>query len=548
VQNAATLWTTMDLRRRLIVGAATLGMFLAILGLARLSGTPQMALLYAGLDGAAAGEVVAALEARGVAYEVRGDSIRVDAALRDELRMTLAAEGLPAQGSGGYELLDGLSGFGTTSQMFDAAYWRAKEGELARTILAMPGMRAARVHIAQAPTQPFQRDRRPTAGVTVTTATGGLSADQARALRHLVAAAVSGMRPEDVAVVDSAAGLIPLADDQSPVQGAEARAAEIKRNVERLLAARVGPGRAVVEVAVDVVTESESLTERRFDPQGRVAISSETEERSDQSTRPEAGVTVASNLPEGDAGGGGTGQSQSSQTRERINYEVSETSREVLRVPGAVRRLSVAVLIDGETVPGPDGTPQWQPRPEAEMSDLRDLVASAVGFDEARGDVLTLRSLPFQAPPPEAGTLAEPGWSFLAGPLDVMTLVQTAVLALVALVLGLFVLRPILAGGGRPGAPPLALPGTVPPATGLPEPQGSLPAPPSSAAPPATALTGEIDDGGLPDLPVMTWSPGADPSGMPADPVERLRRLIDQRQAESIEILRGWMEAEEDRR
>lgn len=543
MQNAATMWTTMDLRRRLIVGAATLGMFLAILGLARMSGTPQMALLYAGLDGAAAGEVVAALEARGVAYEVRGDSIRVDAALRDELRMTLAAEGLPAQGAGGYELLDGLSGFGTTSQMFDAAYWRAREGELARTILAMPGIRAARVHIAQAPAQPFQRDRRPTASVTVTTAAAGLTADQARALRHLVAAAVSGLRPEDVAVVDSAAGLIPLAEDLGPAMGAEARAAEMKRNVERLLAARVGPGRAVVEVSVDVVTESESVTERRFDPQGRVAISSETEERSDQSSRPEAGVTVASNLPEGDAGGGGNGQSQSSQTRERINYEVSETSREVLRAPGAVRRLSVAVLIDGETVPGPDGTPQWQPRPDAEMTALRELVASAVGLDEQRGDVLTLRSLPFQTAA-EGGTLAEPGWSFLAGPLDVMTLIQTAVLALVALVLGLFVLRPILAGAARSGPPPLALPGTATATAALPEPPGGLPAPAPAADPPA--LNGEIDDGALPDLPMMAWNPGAD--GPPADPVERLRRLIDQRQAESIEILRGWMEAEEDRR
>lgn len=544
MQNAATLWTTMDLRRRLIVGAATVGMFLAILGLARLSSSPQTALLYAGLDGAAAGEVVAALEQRGVAYEVRGDSIRVDSALRDELRMTLASEGLPTQGAGGYELLDGLSGFGTTSQMFDAAYWRAKEGELARTILAMPGIRAARVHIAQAPTQPFQRDRRPTAGVTVTTAAAGLTTDQARALRHLVAAAVSGMRPEDVAVVDSAAGLIPVAEDQSPAQGAEARAAEMKGNVERLLAARVGAGRAVVEVSVDVVTESESVTERRFDPQGRVAISSETEERSDQSSRPEAGVTVASNLPEGDAGGGGTGQSQSSQTRERINYEVSETSREVLRAPGAVRRLSVAVLIDGETVPGADGTPQWQPRSEEEMTALRDLVASAVGFDESRGDVLTLRSLPFQTVA-EGGTLAEPAWTFLYGPVDVMTLIQTGVLALVALVLGLFVLRPILAGAARRGAAPLALPGAAPAV--LSDRPGSLPAPPSPPPADPPALTGEIDDGAMPDLPVMTWNPDADGGGQP-DPVERLRRLIDQRQAESIEILRGWMEAEEDRR
>ena len=99
-----------------------------------------MALIYGGLDSAQAGEVIAGIERAGVPYEVRGDAIYVASDQRDRLRMDLAAEGLPAAGSTGYELLDGMSGFGTTSQMFDAAYWRAKEGELARTILALPNV------------------------------------------------------------------------------------------------------------------------------------------------------------------------------------------------------------------------------------------------------------------------------------------------------------------------------------------------------------------------------------------------------------------------
>ena len=130
-------------------------------------------------------------------------------AQRDSLRMTLAAEGLPANSGAGYELLDGLSGFGTTAQMFDAAYWRAKEGELARTIRANPQIKSARVHIAQAPEMPFQANVPPKASVTVTTAGGGLSTAQARAIRHLVAAAVPGLLPEAVAVIDSVGGLIP---------------------------------------------------------------------------------------------------------------------------------------------------------------------------------------------------------------------------------------------------------------------------------------------------------------------------------------------------
>lgn len=535
MQNILSLWSALDMRRRIVVIGATIAMFLAVLGLSRMANTPNMALLYAGLDSSAAGEIVAALEQRGVAYEVRGDSISVDSTQRDALRMTLASEGLPTTGAAGYELLDGLSGFGTTSQMFDAAYWRAKEGELARTILANPQIRAARVHIAQAPAQAFQRDQRGSASVTVTTSTGSLPPAQAKALKHLIAAAVSGMRPEDVSVIDSVGGLI-LAGDEEQMPGgtADDRALELQRNVERLLAARVGPGKAVVEVSVDVVTDRETITERKFDPQGRVAISTETEEKSDSATQPSNDVTVASNLPQGDAGAGGNGQSQSSATTERTNFEVSETQRELLRGPGSIRKLSVAVLVDGMQVTAEDGTVSWQARPDEELAVLRELVASAVGLDEARGDVLTLKSLAFE-PIAEVGTLAEAGMLAGMGPIDLMSVIQMAVLAVVALILGLFVIRPVLTNAGR-GVPQIAS-GQMPLA--LPNPVGA-----DFEALEPRVVTGEIDDGM--DMPALAFASDEDVSE-PQDPVSRLRRLIEERQAESVEILRGWMETEEER-
>lgn len=527
MQNLLSLWSAMTPRRRAIVAGATLAMFAAVLGLSRMAGAPQPTLLYAGLEGAAAGEVVAALDQRGIAYEVRGDSIYVPEAQRDALRMALAAEGLPAAGPQGYELLDGLSGFGTTSQMFDAAYLRAKEGELARTVLSNPQIRTARVHIAQAPGQPFRAEARATASVTVTTVAGGLAAPQARALRHLVAAAVTGMRPEDVAVIDAAGGLIEDDDGTALAGGsAEGRAAMLRRNVERLLAARVGPGRAVVEVSVDVVTESEQITERTFDPKGRVAIATDTEEKTGSSTDPaEGAVTVASNLPDGQAAPpGAAGQSQSSETRERVNFEVSETKRELVRAPGGLRRITVAVLVDGLPVTGADGAVTVEPRPEAELAVLRDLVASAVGLDESRGDVLTLRSLAFGTIPAE-GTLAEAGMMAGVGAADVLRVAQFAALALVALVLGLFVVRPVLLRPALPApAAPLALAGFG-----------------GAAAP---ALTGVIDDeGDRTGLPVVS----RDEPRAEADAMARLRRLIAERQTESVEILRGWMERDEER-
>jgi len=536
VQNLLSLWSAMDVRRRVVVIGATIAMFVAILAISRTASAPSMSLLYAGLDSSAAGDVVAALEQQGVAHEIRGNAIHVDSAARDSLRMTLAAEGLPANSGAGYELLDGLSGFGTTSQMFDAAYWSAKEGELARTILANPQIRAARVHIAQAPSKPFQRDVKPTASVTVTTGAAGLSAMQANALRHLVAAAITGMKPDDVAVIDSVAGLIPTeAATAMPGGAGDARAIEMRQNVERLLAARVGPGKAVVEVAIDVVTERESVVERRFDPQERVAISSDTETKSGTDTQDGGAVTVASNLPDGDAANTDTGgRSQTDETRERVNYEVSETSREILREPGALRKISVAVLVDGVTVTAADGTVTQEARPEEELAVLRELVASAVGLDEARGDVLTLKSLIFEAPP-QSGTLAEAGMLGGMGPVNLMSMIQLGVLALVAVILGLFVIRPLMMS-----APRLA---------GLPAPAQPLALSGMSGAAGFAennrVLTGEIDDGA--DFPELSVVSGLDIGTEPNDPAARLRRLIEERQAESIEILRGWMENQEER-
>ncbi|OYU19491.1 MAG: flagellar M-ring protein FliF [Rhodobacteraceae bacterium PARR1] len=516
MQNLVTLWNTLDNRRRMIVAGATVAVFAAVLVLSRMAATPQMALLYSGLDPAAAGAVVAALEARGVAHQVQADAIQVPADRRDSLRMELAAEGLPAATGKGYELLDALSGFGTTAQMFDAAQWRAIEGELARTLLASPGIRAARVHISRGAARAFAQADSPTASVAVTPSLGPVTGPQAQAIRHLVAAAVAGLTPDQVQVIDTTTGLVQAEDATMPA-AASARAAEIRGNVERLLAARVGPGRAVVEVAVDLVTESETISERKIDPDGRVVVSSASEQQSGSQSQPGGAVTVASNLP--DQAGAGQGAGSSNETaRETVNYELSETRRDLRREPGDIRRLSVAVLVDAADGLAEDGTPARTPRSEEEMAVLRDLVASAVGLDEARGDVLTLRSLEF-LPTAEQGALAEAG--LLSGPLNLMQLVQMAVLAGVALVLGLFVLRPILTAPPRAlPAPPLALAGM-----GI----GS-----------ADALTGVIDDDApLPPMALVGDFP------VDEDPVARLRRLINERQAESVEILRGWMEAEE---
>ncbi|SDF42715.1 flagellar M-ring protein FliF [Celeribacter baekdonensis] len=545
MQQILSVWSNLDPKRRLIVIGATALMFAAILGLSRMATKPSMALLYSGLESSAAGEVVQSLEAQGVVYEIRGGAIFVPTNVRDELRMTLASEGLPANSTSGYELLDSLSGFGTTSQMFDAAYWRAKEGEIARTIVSSPQIRSARVLIANPSSQPFKRQIAASASVTVITTSGALSTDQAKAFRYLVASAVSGLAPEDVSVIDGRSGVVMSGDDTAAgASSSTDRADELRQNVQRLLEARVGVGKAVVEVSLETVTDQESIFEHRFDPEGRVAISSETEERSNSSQDSGDGsVTVASNLPNGAGAAGGDSSSNNSETRERVNYEVSETRREVQRGPGAIKRLTVAVLVDGIRTLDPNTEETlWTPRSEEELAALSALVTSAIGLDETRGDQITIKTMEFE-PLLVAGTEAQS--SLISGiNIDLMSIIQLAVLAVVSLVLGLFVLRPILS---KPTVSALPAPTDSAERSGMDNMPATIPMPemPRSNVP---ALNGEIDGGfELPTLGVVSdFDFGDEEFGISNDPVKRLKRLIEDRQDETVEILRGWMEDTEE--
>ncbi len=536
MQQILSVWDQLDGRRRIIVIGATAIVMIGVLALTRLAAQPNYALLYSGLSQKSSGEVLAALDAQGVAYDVRNSAIYVDSAQRDALRLTLAAEGLPAGDVNGYELLDTLSGFGTTSQMFDAAYMRAKEGELARTILANPQISAARVHIAQTDSSPFRRTSAPTASVSLRGTGGTISDDAAEAIRFLVASAVSGLQPDNVSIINADLGTVIAQDDTaSPQRLGLDRAAVLKQNVERIIEARTGIGKSVVEVNVETLTDDEVIRERRFDPNGRVVVSTQTQETSRSSQNSQNGdVTVASNLPDGDAAGGDQSNSQDAETQETVNYELSETTRELRKMPGSIKRISVAVLVDGIEQVDDAGQTQTVARPDAELAMLEDLVKSAVGYDEARGDSVTIRSMDLPAPLEVAGDAEAPGWA-TGRPLDIVKLAQLGVTAAVVLALGLFVVRPILVNA-MTNANALPTPGVA------------------EALPPrAQDLIGEID------APFGTAGGAAAP-GLPAppggirqiasdtgeqDPVERLKALIDERQDETVEILRSWIETPE---
>ena len=516
-------WRERSAKQKATLAAAFLLTFMAIAGISWLAARPGMSLLYSGLDPQQSGAVMGAVEKSGVPYEIRGDSIWVQDSRRDELRMTLAGQGLPSAGGAGYEILDGMSGFGTTSQMFDAAYWRAKEGELARTILALPNVKSARVHLAVPSGRGYRREAESTASVTLTTDGTPISRNQAKSLKFLISSGVPGMSADRVSVIDSERGVISSGEEFA----GEDRETEMKKNVERILAAHVGAGNAIVELNIDVVTESELMTEQRFDPQQRALISQENEETADQSTNSQQGaVTAASNLPDGQDKNGDQSKSQRSETRQRSNFEVSKVTREVTRQPGATRRLTVAVLVNGVAQTDSKGETTLVPREEAELQSLRELVASVVGFDEARGDAITVKSLPFAALS-DAGTLAKQGG--LLSKLDLNGLIRIVLVGLFALALAAFLLRPLLR------ARPAGNPGSA--ALDRSEPAGvrALEAAKSAETPAPVVTMAEI-------VPDIDFSPVAGGN----DPVGRLKELMKSRKDESLQILSGWIEKRED--
>jgi flagellar M-ring protein FliF len=255
-------------------------------------------------------------------------------------------------------------------------------------------------------------------------------------------------------------------------------------------------------------------------------------------------VTVASNLPEGDAAGSGDSTNQQSETRERTTFDVSETQREIAREPGDIRRISVAVLINGLRVVGEDGVARISPRPEEEIAALSALVQSSIGYDASRGDTVTLQSMAFDDS--VTGSLAEPGFADRLS-LDLGRVLQTLVLAAAALFIAFGLLRPLLRR--EPGL--LASAQTTDAA--LPAMAGAIPGAQAALAlsspAPGTAPQAAADRPGENDtlLPAIAQAAAPDAPDPPEDidPVERLRRMIEEREEETVEILRGWMEQDE---
>jgi flagellar M-ring protein FliF len=453
----------LPLSRQIMLGAAVFGIIAAMSFLIQGATKEPMALLYSGLEPQYAGEIIEQLDQSGTPYKIEGGAIFIAESKRDQVRFALAKEGLPRQSVQGYELLDEVNGFAVTSEMYNAAYWRAKEGELTRTILAIPGITSARVHIGASLRSGFSRSQpAQTASVTLSTA-HALSESQAQAIQYMVALAVSGLKPEDVAVIDPSKGILagPKADKNAitePLLAAEDQAAALEAKILRLLSARVGDGNARVSVSVDVSREHQRISEVSFDPASRVVRERTVNDASQSNGGGSGALTVASNLPEGQGSGSGGSSSTSKNSSESISYEINETRRETERLPGQINRISIAVLLNEQALGIDPAAADAASVREQLIADLQQLVISGAGIDINRGDAVSVELMPFQEVPAEEMTAA-PGFAQQLMERYFWSGLQALLLGIVVIVLAFGVVRPLLSQ--KPKEEANAAPGTA---------------------------------------------------------------------------------------
>ena len=440
------------------------GVAAALMAVTMNFGQPK-SLLYANLDMREAGSITEALDQAGVKYEVKGDgsTIMVN---RDEVastRLLLSGKGLPTAGSVGYEIFDEANALGQTDFVQQLNRQRALEGELARTIRSLDGVTFARVHLVLPKRQLFEETaEEPSASITMGVGGRAPTPDQVRAVQNLVAGAVPRMTPDRVTVVDQNGKTLSTGGESFAGEMAEGRKNEVEqriaKTVKALVESVVGPGKARVNVTAELDLARVTVQEESFDPEGQVVRSEQTVEESANENEPNANgvVTADANIPGGEAGAGaGALASASGRTESTTNYEISKTVRTEVNEPGKVQRLSVAVVVDGVRPVGEDGAPgEYAPRSEEEIARIEELVRTAVGFDEARGDQVTVVNMPFDAPAAAGGVEAgNPLTDFDKN--DIMRAVELAILAIVALLIVFFVVRPLLktAGGGGGAGP-----------------------------------------------------------------------------------------------
>ena len=531
---------TMGAARLAAMGAITallIGFFALVI--VRIS-TPAMAPLFTELSLDDSARIVKELDAQGIDYQLRADGSTVMVPRPDvtRLRMKLAESGMPRGGSVGYEIFDKSDTLGTTSFVQNINRLRALEGELSRTIQSLDRVSSARVHLVIPERQLFARDKQDPSAAIVLKLRGALDQGQVRAIRHLAASAVRGLKPERISIVDETGKLLAdgSGDEGEPVASTmDDRHASyekrLKDQVESIVSSIVGPGRARVQVSAEIDYSRIQQTSDTYDPDSKVARSTQTREETSGTTSTDQGVTVGNELPPTTQRGAPppatptTQRDQNKKTEEIVNYEISRTTRSETIDAGRVKRVSVAVLVDGSYAKSDKGDMTYQPRSQEEMDRISALVKSAIGFEQKRGDQVEVVNLRF-ADSPIVQVAEQPTGMF--GMLrfttdDILQGAQILVIVVLSGLVLLFVIRPLVRRIVTPDEGAIAKLAPVAPVAEV----------PAITADPALAL---------PDNPAARLIEVAKIQGeVHAQSIQKVGELADRNPHETVSIIRQWM-------
>ncbi len=502
---------------------------------------PSMESLYAGLDRQDVSSIGAALRDANIGFDVSpdGTTVLVRYGQTAQARMLLAEKGLPHSTNAGYELYDKLGSLGLTSFMQDVTRVRALEGELARTIQSMSGIKAARVHIVLPDEGSFRHAKQPASASVVIRAATLDDNHSAQAIRHLVAAAVPGMTVEEVTVLSTDGALLASGDDSESAAPGKMLDLEkmightIQDNIRRTLAPSLGVGNVQISVAARLNIDTRQTNETVFNPDGRVERSVRTvkETQNSQNSSAQSPTSVSQNVPQAKPSGqDGKQSNEENQKKEELtNYEVSSKVTTTVSNGYGIDRLSIAVVVNRSALLASLGEKAGSEVADRKMADIEQLVASAAGFEKARGDVLKVMAVDFVDPDHALEPVASTGLG------DALmrqsgTLINALMILAVTGVVVVFGIRPlvrVLSGGGTGTAvaelsDEIVMP-DLPPALDMPE-----------MMTPAQIETGWEEASLIEDL---TNAPRRSPQ-------KRLEQMIEFDEEQAAAVLKQWIHAE----
>jgi flagellar M-ring protein FliF len=431
--------------RKMVLAIVAVLIMASILTFVYFTNQEDYRVLFSNLTGADAASIVTKLKEKKIPYQISpsGETISVPSAQVSELRLELAAAGLPHGGGVGFEIFDNKV-FGATEFEQQMNYRRALQGELSRTINSLDEIQQSRVHIVLPKESLFiEQQKKPTASVTLKLKTGRkLKESQIDGIGHLVASSVEGLSSDEVMIVDSQGNILSKKQGDSRQARLSSSQIEHQRNIEKemgnqiqtMLESVVGKGKAVVRVSAELDFRLMEKTEETYDPESPVVRS--TQKQLDKAIGPAPPPSRGAGKTEESSGG-----PEKEKTEETVNYEINKTVSKTVMPTGEIKKISIAVLVDGTYQKNDKGAAAYQERPKKELESFEDLVRKSAGFNAQRGDQVVVSSMPFNRPEAEEA-MPPPSWQEKIAPAG--PIIKYAALIIGLLITFLFIIRPLV--------------------------------------------------------------------------------------------------------